>query len=221
MKIKACVFDIDGTLVPFGSAAPTARTVAALRAAQKKGICVMIATGRALFAAQSVLGDFVPDYYVCANGGLVADATGAPVQKSDFTAEEMYALVDFCEDYNLALDFIYDDGCYAYVAYEYIKEHYGPFQCSQGFLHDGENQTRHRQTMPYGCSAFLSAERRAQFSEKYAHLGLRFVAFHGEHCDVLRKGVDKAAALSTLLSRLGIDWEQTAAFGDGNNDVEM
>ncbi|MEG3033539.1 MAG: HAD family hydrolase, partial [Enterococcus sp.] len=41
------------------------------------------------------------------------------------------------------------------------------------------------------------------------------------HCDVLRKGVDKAAALSTLLSRLGIDWEQTAAFGDGNNDVEM
>ncbi|MEG2931652.1 MAG: HAD family hydrolase [Ruthenibacterium sp.] len=75
--------------------------------------------------------------------------------------------------------------------------------------------------MPYGCSAFLSAAHRAQFSEKYAHLGLRFVSFHGDHCDVLRTDVDKAVVLTALLSRLGIGWEQVAAFGDGNNDVEM
>ncbi|MEG2653131.1 MAG: HAD hydrolase family protein, partial [Ruthenibacterium sp.] len=207
--------------VPFGDAAPSPRTLRALRAAQQKGIRVIIATGRALFSAKSVLDGFVPDYYVCANGGLVADRSGAAVQKSDFTTEEMYALVDFCEDYDLALDFIYDDGYYAYVEYAYFKEHYGPFQGNQGFLHDGENQTRHRQSMPYGCSAFLSAAHRAQFSEKYAHLGLRFVSFHGDHCDVLRTDVDKAVVLTALLSRLGIGWEQVAAFGDGNNDVEM
>lgn len=221
MDIKACIFDIDGTLVPFGWDAPGAATLEALRTAQQRGVKIIIATGRALFAAKGVLGALKPDYYICANGGLVADGRGETVAQSTFTTEEMYALVDFCEDYNLALDFIYDDGYYAYVEYDYFRQHYGPFQCSLGFLHDDEDQTRHLLSMPYGCSAFLSEERRAQFSDRYAHLGLRFVPFHGDHCDVLRTEVHKATVAEQLLTSLGIQWTEAAAFGDGNNDCEL
>lgn len=221
MNIKACVFDIDGTLVPVGADAPSARTIAAIRRAREQGIAVIIATGRALFAARAVLGALSADYYSCANGGILADSAGKTLTQSSLTTEEMYALVDFCEDYNLPIDFIYDDGYYAYVEYRHFVKAYGPFQGSAAFLRDGEDQTRHLQSMPYGASVFMSEEYRTQFGEKYGHLGLRFVTFYGDHCDVLRPGANKAAALEELLAQLGVTWEETAAFGDGNNDVEM
>lgn len=221
MNIKACIFDIDGTLVPPGASAPSARTIAALRRAREKGIAVIIATGRALFAARAVLGELSADYYSCANGGILADTNGKMLTQSSFTQEEMYALVDFCEDHNLAIDFIFDDGYYAYVEHQHFLNYYGPFQCNETFLRNGEDQTRHLQSMPYGASVFMNADYRARFLEQYGHLGLNFVTFYGDHCDVLRPGANKAVALEGLLAQLGVTWEETAAFGDGNNDVEM
>ena len=56
MDIKACVFDIDGTLLPGGQQALNARVKAALRALQQKGVAVLVASGRAPFAARVALG---------------------------------------------------------------------------------------------------------------------------------------------------------------------
>ena len=57
------------------------------------------------------------------------------------TAEEMYALVDYCEDDELPLDFVFDDGYYVYVEYERMARLAVP--SVQKFLIDGEDQTRH------------------------------------------------------------------------------
>lgn len=221
MEIKAAIFDIDGTLLPRGEAAPSKRTVKAIRALQAKGTKIIIATGRAWFAADAVLSELKADYYVCVNGANITNTAGKSIIEHPMSTEEMYALVDFCEDYNLPLDFIFSDGYYVYIDYDYFKKHYGPFQCSKQFLHDDENQSRHRQSMPHGASVLMPPHKADEFLEKYKHLGLRIVPFHGTHCDVLHQGIDKAAALSKLLLKLDIDWAHTAAFGDGNNDAEM
>ena len=47
MKIKAAVFDIDGTLVPYGAPGPGQAAVQALRELAQSGVAVVIATGRA------------------------------------------------------------------------------------------------------------------------------------------------------------------------------
>lgn len=221
MIVKTVIFDIDGTLLPAGAARFSQRTVQALRMLQKQGTLVVIATGRALFAAKAVLGGFRPDILASANGNWIVDKSGAPVHENRMTDEEMYALVDYCEDYELPLDFIFEDGYHAYVEYEAFVRYAEPHKNNHHFLVDGEDQVRHLQSMPYGASALLSEKDVAGFQKKYGYLGLRFVPFHGIHHDILRPGTNKAQALEQVLAARGIGWKDVAAFGDGLNDAEL
>ena len=132
MKIKAAVFDIDGTLVPYGAPGPGQAAVQALRELAQSGVAVVIATGRARYTAQWVLGSGIkPDYFAAVNGADVTDAAGRPVWQSRMTPEEMYALVDFCEDHELPLEFIFSDAYYVYVEY---ARHAAAFEAKYGHL---------------------------------------------------------------------------------------
>ena len=220
-QIKAAIFDIDGTLVPFGAHAPGERTLCALRRLRQNGVHIIVATGRARFAALAALEGVQADYIAAVNGNWVTDAAGKSMVENRMTAEEMYALVDFCEDYELPLDFIFEDGYYAYVEYARFKQRYGTFKNNLQFFYDGENQTRHLQGLPYGASAMLTPGQAQGFAQRYGHLGLRFVPFAPGYYDVLRAGSNKAVALTALLGKLGVRWEEAAAFGDGHNDAEL
>ena len=226
MKIKAAVFDIDGTLVPYGAPGPSQAAVQALRELEQSGVAVVIATGRARYTAQWVLGSGIkPDYFAAVNGADVTDAAGRPVWQSRMTPEEMYALVDFCEDHELPLEFIFSDAYYVYVEYAAFVEKYRGQNAASVFfdsvLRDGEDQVRHLQDMPFGACAAMDARHAAAFEAKYGHLGLRFIPFAPGRYDVLRAGAGKAAGVGRLLERLGISWAETAAFGDGENDAEL
>ncbi|HZK73312.1 MAG TPA: HAD hydrolase family protein, partial [Clostridia bacterium] len=71
--VRLVATDIDGTLVRFGGAA-SARTLAALRAAEAAGVLVVLATGRPPRTARVIaaaLGIRGPT--ICANGALVVE----------------------------------------------------------------------------------------------------------------------------------------------------
>ena len=57
-----------------------------------------------------MLGRIRPDYWICAAGAQVLDAAGTPLSTLAMTSEQMYALVDFFEDYEYMLGFNFDDG---------------------------------------------------------------------------------------------------------------
>ena len=109
MRYRAVIFDIDGTLVPKELDAPTRRVTGAVRTLRESGCKVIIATGRSLAAAREVLGPVEADYFVTANGGRVTDEQGKCLYENPMTQEEMYALVDYCEDYEIPLLFVYPD----------------------------------------------------------------------------------------------------------------
>lgn len=224
MRIKAAVFDIDGTLVPRGQGIPSPATVQALRALSQSGVAVIIATGRARYTAEPVLGALRPDYFVAANGCDITDAAGHSIWSSRMTAEEMYALVDFCEDYSLPLEFVFSDAYHAYVGYEGLAQRYNNFGADRSlanFLRDGEDQTRHLQDMPFSACAAMEEQDVQRFAQRYGHLGLRFLAFANGWYDILRADADKAVGVGKLLELLCIDWSETAAFGDGSNDAGL
>ncbi len=224
MHIKAALFDIDGTLVPHGRGVPSPATVRALRALSQSGVAVIIATGRARYAAEPVLGEVRPDYFVAANGCDVTDAAGRSLWSSRMTAQEMYALVDFCEDYDLPLEFVFQDAYHAYVGYGALAQRYGAFGADASLarvLRNGEDQTRHLQDMPFSACAAMDAGAVRQFMQRYGHLGLRFLSFADGWYDILHAHADKAVGVGKLLERLGIAWGETAAFGDGENDAGL
>ena len=224
MQYKLLVSDFDNTLVPFGEPKPRPAVVKAVKKLQAAGVKFALSTGRAYPCVhREQLGGIRPDYIVTCNGACVTDAKGTVVAEHPLTNEEMYALVDFCEDYNYPLQFNFRDACYVYCEYEALRNNYAKMGSSGLTCVDGEDQDHHLVEMPFGCFGFLPLEQAAQFQEKYGYLGLQFLYSYpgSDGCDIMQKGVNKGAGLCELAGLAGLTPEECVAIGDGDNDTAM
>lgn len=221
MKYKLLVMDIDGTLLASGSGRVTRAVADAVNAVQAAGVKVAIATGRARSAIPlRILRGIRPDYFICANGAQVVDWPGNTLSADTLTPEEMYALVDWCENYEYPLAFAFADGYYAYVEAPRMMAYYASVAgASSGEVFDGEDQDHHLEMMPFDGFCCMSPEGVAGFQEKYGYLDLRFHAYDKDHYDIVPGRLDKAVGLRLVLERTGISADEAVAVGDGTNDL--
>ena len=223
MKYKLLLLDIDGTLRPGSCERVPKENAEAVCAVQKAGVKIAIATGRGrIGVGKGLLRSIRPDYWVCAGGAQLVDYKGADLALHRLTTEEMYALVDFFEDYDLPLRFTYHDANYAYLGYEEFARREREKNLALNIV-DGEDQDKHLEEMPFGAFGFLSQEMADRFQEKYGYLGLNFLFSYpgSDGCDILQRGIDKGAGLRELAKLAGIDPADCVAVGDGDNDVAM
>lgn len=220
MPCKALILDIDGTLIVPGAPCASPAVVKAVKAVQKRGIPVILATGRTSFAATpTILGGIRPDYGVYTNGALILDGAGKVLFEDFFTPQQMYTLVDFCEDYDYSLAFCFNDAYYVYVEYQQMHDIYATLTGHNEYVLDGEDQDRHLKSMPYAAFVSMPLEAVKAYGEKYP--GLRFTPYDPTLYDVYKPENTKADGLRRLLGQLGIDPADTIAVGDGLNDLEM
>ena len=189
----------------------------------------MLSTGRAFPSVnlKGQLGGIRFDYAITCNGACVVDREDRIVAEHPLTAEEMYALVDFCEDYNYPLQFNFRDACYAYCEYEYLHEGYRQMNSTGLDCVDGEDQDRHLIDMPHAAFAAIPPERVADFNAKYGHLGLHWMMVGAQNADgycyydIVRGGMDKGVGLADLCEQLGLTLAEAVAAGDSANDIGM
>ena len=202
---------------------------AAVGRMQAAGAKFVLSTGRAWPAIRTPgqLGSIRFDYAVTCNGAYVVDRTGAPVYEHPLIPEEMYALVDFCEDYDYLLQFNFRDGYYAYCGYEALRRRYARMGSPGLACIDGEDQDRHLIDMPHAAFMICPEGALPAFEAKYGHLGLHFMRVGARDAagwccyDVVRRGIDKGAGLAGLCEAMGIPLEETVAAGDSANDIGM
>ena len=198
MQYKILASDYDNTLVPFGEGKPRQKVVKAIKKLQAAGGRVVLSTGRAYPCVnlKGQLGGIRFDYAITCNGACVVDRNGTIVAEHPLTNEEMYALVDFCEDYNYPLQFNFRDAYYDYCEYEYL--HTRP---QMMFSHgpdcvDGEEQYRHLVDMPHAAFAAMPPQEVERFHEKYGYLGLHWMQTGAQNADgycyyeIVRGGMD-------------------------------
>ena len=195
---------------------------------QAAGVKFALSTGRAYPCVhREQLGGIRPDYIVTCNGACVTDAKGTVVAEHPLTNEEMYALVDFCEDYNYPLQFNFRDACYVYCEYEALRNNYAKMGSSGLTCVDGEDQDRHLIDMPHAAFAAVPPEHVADFMKKYGHLNLNWMQVGAKNADgygfydIVRGGMDKGVGLTDLCARLDLPLEETVAAGDSANDLSM
>ena len=228
MQYQLLDSDFDNTLVPFGEPKPRPAVVKAVKKLQAAGGRFVLSTGRGYCVVRKEqLGGIRFDYAITCNGACVVDKNGTIVAEHPLTNEEMYALVDFCEDYNYPLQFNYRDAYYAYCEYDALKGFYDAMPKSGLTCLDGEDQDRHLIDMPHAAFVVMPPQELAHFNEKFGHLNLHFmqvggVGKDGWCCyDVVRGGMDKGVGLADLCEKIGLTLADAVAAGDSANDVGM
>lgn len=228
MQYQLLASDFDNTLVSFGEPKPRPVVVKAVKKLQAAGVRFVLSTGRGYCVVhKEQLGGIRFDYAITCNGACVVDKNGTIVAEHPLTNEEMYALVDFCEDYNYPLQFNYRDAYYAYCEYDALKGFYDAMPKSGLTCLDGEDQDRHLIDMPHAAFVVMPPQELAHFNEKFGHLNLHFmqvggVGKDGWCCyDVVRGGMDKGVGLADLCEKIGLTLADAVAAGDSANDVGM
>jgi len=214
--VKAVFFDIDGTLVSFNTHKVSDSTMQALGELRRKGIKVIIATGRQ-FEAINNLDDLKFDGYITLNGGYCFVNKDEIIYKKHISKDDIKSLVD------------------------YVKK-VDSFPCFFVTENDSFGNYRNEKTdlifeqLQFPIPRILPIEK-ALNEEVYQVLSFydikeeKKVLSYLPNCDAVRwspyfsdivpKGSSKQVGIDKIIEYFNIPLEETMAFGDGGNDISM
>lgn len=230
-KIKMIGFDLDGTLLTDPKELGE-YTVQILKRAVEEGIVILPITGRPLCGLpEEVTGLPGLRYAITVNGARILDLKNAAVLKEQLVSvETAEKILDILGNYDSLREIYYDGTGYAErekleqidhffeegPMAEYVRSTRQPVDN----LMDKFRQESREVDKVQGVFADLG-EREAALDEIRKLEGVTITGALHNNIEVNAAGVDKGNALLWLAQYLGIEPEETMAFGDGNNDITL
>ncbi len=207
-------FDVDGTLYNSEKKIPDSAKQA-IEAARSNGYEIAIATGRAPFMIQSILEELNIDTYVTFNGQYVV-YKGEVIYTDSVPKEYLAKIIEFGQERNHPVVFLDDKEMIASIdGHDFIEHSLNTLKypypyCNPLFYEDND---------VYQTLIFMEETEEQQYKDTFSEV--QFIRWHPYSCDILPKDGSKARGIKTLLNKLNIPIENTFAFGDGLNDIEM
>lgn len=228
MNIRMIVSDIDGTLIP-GGGVLSEYTKRTLRACEKKGVHVVLASGRTFYGARGVsLEAGLQGPVISANGGRADRSPEGGVIFED-TLDEEISLRIYRE--------LMDAGCFmtSYVGTRvYALEETNGFgsKCAQAseirkggdhvIVNDEARFLSEGTVRPYKYEAYSDDSALIdRLRVRFLSWGLSVSSAFPYNLEILAPGGGKGRAVEALAARFGIDRSEIMAFGDGSNDLTM
>lgn len=217
-QIKAIFFDIDGTLREYDTKRVPDSTKEALQKAREAGIYLFVATGRHKLEIEeeNLLEDMVFDGYVTLNGQYCYSGEETvydyPIDRAD--VEDMMKLME--EDPFSCL-FMEADRMYINRVDDVVK------RAQEGIgtrIPPVCDVRRALDRKIYQMVPYVGAEKEAKIRRRIH--GCEIIRWHDEFAvDVIPRGGSKSTGIEKMAARFGLTLEETAAVGDGNNDISM
>jgi Cof subfamily protein (haloacid dehalogenase superfamily) len=232
MNERLIFTDIDGTLVDKNMRISNADRQAITQQIDQ-GTRVYVATGRKYAAAKLIAQQLHPAVKVVASNGAVYDADDGSIHQSLFSQEALYRAFAIAQKKNVSLFFFgLSETFYSKDLPVYFKKENQARLMNSGNS-DSENQF-------FRISSLSDLDRAADkivngiiISENDAKVleeikqeirssdALSISSSHTNNIELMPKGISKAAAIKALQAEYAITREDTIAFGDGLNDIEM
>lgn len=215
--IKAVFFDIDGTLISFGTHRVSDSTVEALEAVHKKGIRIFIATGRPkrIINNLSQLEDrHLIDGYVTINGSYcyLGDEV---IYKESVPLAIVKTVGEFCATHNVPCIVSTEKDIYVTRPDEQFRYlFYDNLHVGKMDIVDYDSLLSRR---IFQLTPFFSAEQE-HFVRPYLK-NCSIARWHPAFVDIT--GGTKEHGIRQMLQVLGIDKGEIMTFGDGGNDRGM
>ena len=213
----AVFFDYDGTLADeankiFLPTEATRRTISKLK---EQGFAIFLATGRSKCYIPALPGLF--DGYVAANGAYT-ELDGKTISSTDIDDDTVENLINEFEKLNLEFSFENQESLFVRnVNSETFIAMLNTFDIPINIMKPLYEKTN----VCKGIVLFNSDEEFAELKERFD--GTVVFDRHRTYnsADVTIPGVNKGVGVKNVIEKLNIPYENTFAFGDGTNDVEM
>lgn len=224
-RIKAAIFDVDGTLYDYRQRRISPSAVAAIGKLKEKGIYVIVATARAYpELSEDLLGKIPADYFVCASGHSIQDAEGRVLTSLCFAWEQVEIMKRLALELDAGLTLKYPDRSCLYRHPEEMYRIYSNIGRPRCPTVRCEAMDAHHRELPLGFTIRGEGDVRERFRQALAEYPGDFrmeLYGNGIVADVYSPRANKMTALENLMEQLGILPENCIAFGDGPNDLEM
>ncbi len=218
-NIRAVFFDIDGTLVSFNTHRVSDATVEALAELRRRGVKVILATGR-LFNQTEVVSRIKFDAYITLNGCCCLAEDGKTViSQATIPQSDLEAIVDFLEENNHPFPCSFMDEVGSTINYvdDRVQTVWDNIALPAPRVED-PRQTIKRDI--YQANIYVDEVDEGPIVERYLQ-HCESTRWHPLFADVNLRGVSKQQGVDTMLDYFGISREEAMAFGDGGNDVSM
>lgn len=215
--IKAIFFDIDGTLLSFKTHKVPQSTIKAIKAVRQKGVKIIVATGR-LFSQISNLDELEFDGFITVNGSYCVDTKGKVIGKRTIPKKELESLIEYEKGVeSFAFAFMVHEGIFVNKVDDTVKKIYGMLEIPTPKAADLSSMIDEE---VYQLNLFVDKDRNDKIMQD-ALISCESSRWHPIFSDVNIKGINKSIGVDDFLKYYGLKKEETMAFGDGGNDLEM
>lgn len=216
MKPRAIFFDIDGTLVSFKTHSIPASAKTAIKKLKKKGIKLIISTGRALCNLDN-LEDLKFDGFITANGTYCVDSDDKVIACHLLSKESLRKLAILLEEKQFPCVFMTNKGNYINYVDELTQSVYQLVNIPVPTIQPVSDIIKHD---VFQLSAFTALDGE---TELLTHIleDCSSSRWHPDFVDINVKNCNKATGMDRFLTHFGIEKEHAMAFGDGGNDIPI
>lgn len=213
--IKAIFFDIDGTLMTFSDHTMPKSTQNALKALRERGVKLFVATGRhkSMLALLEDYFDF--DGYITVNGQYCV-AGDDVVRMHEIDQNEIARIIEKLNPEKHSLDFLTDEGRYSTKITPMVKGFCEEAGIPLPTLSSFDDIKNHPVIQ---MNIFMPREDEEAFFASLS--GVRIVRWHPDYFDVIPIEGGKDCGIKAFMDYYGFSQEETMAFGDGENDIDM
>lgn len=213
--IKAVFFDIDGTLVSFKTHEVPQSAFQALYRLKEQGVLLFIATGRAKDGL-AVLKDFPFDGYITLNGQFCFDGKGNVVYENTISRQDLMILQEALAERPFPCGYVLRDKKIFNFRDRRVDDVH---EITKNDAHPAGDTSDIADQKVYQVMAFLNEEEEKELLAKMP--GCIGARWYPTFCDISPIGGTKVKGIDIFCRHYGILPEETMAFGDGGNDLEM
>lgn len=220
---RAMVSDLDGTLLNSHHVVGDF-TIETLNALEKKGVDIILATGRNHTDVSSILGKIGAEraVMITSNGARVRDLHGNLLYSNSLPEELVLELYKTpFDDTKVCMNSYQDEGWFISKDVPAMRQ----FHKDSGFDYEVVDFSQHHgrgteKVFFIGKTPEDLVEVEAYLREKFGDVAT--IVYSALAClEVMNKNVSKGDALKHLLASRDYELKDCIAFGDGMNDVEM
>lgn len=214
--IRAVFFDVDGTLISLKTRKIPESTRKAIESLRKKGIKVIVATGRSMNDLSHIK-HIEFDGFLTYNGGFCMTTDGHVMHRQAIHSDDIKSLILYSEKSSLIFTLMYEDKVTISAVSPDVIELYAHLKLPVPPLYEKHNIDLENVLQ---VSIFIEPQSEDSFMRKVMpnSLSSRWTPLFAH---VNPGGVSKQKGIQYFCEYFNIDVAETMAFGDGGNDISM